>query len=122
MARTDAGRDLIAGLIAGTGNALNASNARIGVGDSSTAFAASQTDLQAATNKFRKIVDSAPGVAANVLTFIATFASGEANFTWAEFGLFNSSSGATMLTRKVAAHGTKASGDVWTMTVVVTVT
>jgi hypothetical protein len=33
-------------------------NARLGVGDSSAVFAATQTDLQAVTNKLRKAMDA----------------------------------------------------------------
>lgn len=101
--------------------AVDASNGYIGVGDSSTAFAVGQTDLQAASNKHREILDGAPGLSGADMTFVATFESADANFAWAEFGIFNASSSGTMLCRKVASHGTKASGDVWTLTVVVTV-
>ena len=73
MPLTTAGRDELANLIVGAGTPFNAANAHLGVGDSSTAFNASQTDLVAATNKFREIVNGAPGVATNVITFVATF-------------------------------------------------
>lgn len=116
MPLTNAGRNEIASLISGGGTAFNASNARLGVGDSTTAFANTQTDLQAATNKLRKLVNGAPGLATNVITYIATFASGDANFSWQEFGLFNASSGGTMLTRVVSNQGTKVSGQVWELT------
>lgn len=99
---------------------FNATNARIGVGDSSTAFAAAQTDLQAGANKFRKIVDSAPSGASNVLTLVATFATGDANFAWNEWGVFNAASGGTMLSRKVEALGTKPSSQTWQFTVTLT--
>jgi hypothetical protein len=123
MALTDAGKAMIAARLVGTSvNAIDATNGRIGVGDSSTAFAAGQTDLQAATNKFRRVIDGAPGLAANVITLVATFASGEANFAWNEWGTFNTATANQgMLSRKVASHGTKASGDVWEFTVTLTV-
>lgn len=123
MALTDAGKTIIAQRLIGTAtNAYDATNGRIGVGDSSTAFAAAQTDLQAASNKLRKVVDSTPGQAANVLTFVATFGTSEANYAWAEWGIFNTATaGQGMLCRKVASHGTKASGDQWTMTATITV-
>lgn len=122
MAITTAGKNHVAGLIIGEAlTPFNAANAHIGVGDSSTAFAVGQTDLQAATNKMREPVDGAPGRTNNVLTFIATFESADANWPWNEWGIFNGSSGNVMLCRKVASHGTKASGDVWTMTADITV-
>lgn len=120
-------RDVICdALIGGTAyNRYNAANAHIGVGDSTTAHANSQTDLQAATNKLRKIVDSAPTRTTNTMRFISTFGTSEANFTWAEWAVFNASSGTTapaaMLNRKVEALGTK-SGGTWQLTVDVTVT
>ena len=111
-------------LIGGGGTAFNAANAAIGVGDSSTAATIGQTNLSAATNKLRKTVKQAPGVAANVVTFVADFVSAEANFVWNEFGVFNSNVDAsgTMLNRAVAALGTKAAGSTWTLTVTITIT
>lgn len=122
MALTNDGRDLIAAAVHGfTYTPFNNANAQLGVGDSSTAFAASQTDLQAATNKLRKAMDATyPQRAANVITVQSTFGSSEANFVWNEFGTFNASSGPTMLQRKVSALGTKASGQTWQFQVVLT--
>ena len=59
------------------------------------------------------------------MEFQCTFASGEANFTWAEWGIFNNAAsgtpqaGGTMLNRKVAALGSKTTGS-YTLTVDVT--
>ena len=124
MALVNAGRDFIAQAIVNDASPVFYSSgvARLGVGDFAVAYAAAQTDLQAATNKFRKIVTGTPGRAANVLTFIATFATGEANFAWQEIGVFNSATANVgMLCRVVQSLGTKASGD-WTLTHTVTVT
>jgi hypothetical protein len=97
-------------------------HAYLGVGDSTTAFAGSQTDLQAATNKFRRIMDATyPQRSANVITYRVTFGGTEANFAWQEFGLFNASSGGTMFNRKVSAQGTKTSGQLWELTLVNTI-
>jgi len=122
MPLTNAGRDHIAAVVHGfSGTAFNNANAYLGVGDSSTAFAAAQTDLQAASNKLRKAMDATyPQQAANVITLQATFASGDANWVWNEFGTFNASSAGTMLQRKVSALGTKASGQTWQFQVVLT--
>jgi hypothetical protein len=109
-------------LIGGGGTAFNNANTYLGVGDSTTAAAIGQTDLQAATNKLRKAMDATfPSVATNVLTAKATFATGDANWAWQEWALFNASSGGTMLNRKVESLGTKASGS-WVLTVTVTIT
>lgn len=104
--------------------AFSAANSRLGVGDSSTAASTSQTDLQAATNKLRKAMDSgwpkvgvADGLSASQIQFQATFGSSEANFAWAEWATFNAGSGGTMLNRAVPGGGlgTKTTGS-WTLT------
>ena len=121
IALTNAYRDFVAGLTTGTGTAFNNANSYIGVGDSTTAFAATQTDLQAATNKLRKAMDATyPQVAANVLTFRSTFATTDANWAWQEWGVFNASSAGTMMNRKVESLGTKTSAQTWQITVTIT--
>lgn len=121
MALTTAFRDYLAGLVTGTGTAFNNANSYIGVGDSSTAFAAGQTDLQAASNKLRKAMEATyPQVATNVLTFRSVFATGDANWAWNEWGVFNASSAGTMMNRKVESLGTKTSAQSWQFTVTIT--
>lgn len=102
--------------------AFDNTNAFIGVGDSTTAAAIGQTDLQAATNKFRAamvatfpLVGVVDGLAANQIQFKSSYATGEANFAWQEWGIFNASTAGTMLNRKVENLGTKTAG-VWTLT------
>lgn len=108
-------------LIGAGGTVYSNANARIGVGDSSTAAAAAQTDLQAATNKVRVAMDSTfPSRASQTLTFKATFGSGVANFAWQEWAIFNAASGSTMLNRKVESLGTKSGGS-WVLTCTITV-
>ncbi len=125
-------QSLIGNGTAGSSQALtffNNSEAAIGVGDSSTAAAATQTDLQAASNKLRKSMDAtyplhtdATTSGAASIIFRSTFATADANFAWAEWGVFNSDLPATgrMLNRKVESLGTKASGATWTLTVTLT--
>lgn len=104
----------------------NNANAALGVGDSSAAFALSQTNLQGAvvtTDRIRKAMDATfPTVAANVATFRATFATTEANFIWNEWGLFNNVTDAsgTMLNRSVANLGTKTSAAPWQLVATIT--
>jgi hypothetical protein len=114
----------------GTGTAaqaltyFNNGNARIGVGDSSTAEADTQTALQAATNKvfvamdstYPQHTDSTGTAGSKTITFRSTYGSAVANFAWAEWGIDN---GTRLLNRKVAANGTKASGSTWVFTVTV---
>lgn len=124
MALTSAMATLIAGAINGTAitPAFNNANTYIGVGDSSAAFAVGQTDLQAATNKVRKVMDATfPQIAGNVITYQATFSTAEANFAWNEWGVFNASAAGTMLNRKVESLGTKTSASSWQLNVAITV-
>ena len=93
----------------------------IGVGDSATAFSIAQTDLVAATNKYRKLVTSL-SESAGVVTALATFTTSEANYEWVEWGTFNSSSGGTMAGRKVESPtlGTKVNTQVWSFQATIT--
>lgn len=124
MPITDAGRNLmVQATIGASPTFFNNANAYIGVGDSTTAFAAAQTDLQASTNKLRKAMNSTyPSGGSNVITLNSTFQNADANWAWQEWGVFNASSGGTMLTRKVESLGTKTSAQVWVFTVTVTFT
>ena len=119
MALTNAARDLIAQALIGEAfTSFANANARIGVGDSSIVFGASQTDLQASTNKLRKAMEAAyPTRAGNALTFRSIFGTSEANFAWNEWGVFNAASAGQMLNRKVEALGTKTSAQTWQLTV-----
>ncbi|MBI2764857.1 MAG: hypothetical protein HYX53_02970 [Chloroflexi bacterium] len=119
MPLVDLARDMIADAILGGSSytKFSSANAHIGVGDSATAFASSQTDLQAATNKLRKPMDATyPQRSANVITWRATFGTAEANFAWNERGIFNALSGSQMLSRKVVSLGTKTSSASWQLT------
>jgi hypothetical protein len=123
MALTNAARDLIAQALIGEAfTSFANANARIGVGDSSAAFGAAQTDLQASTNKLRKAMEAAyPTRTGNALTFRSIFGTSEGNFAWNEWGVFNAASAGTMLNRIVASLGTKTSAQSWQFTVTVTV-
>jgi len=103
--------------------------AAIGSGDSTTAAAATQTDLQAATNKVRKAMDATYPLhtdgttsGAASIVFRSTFATTDANWAWQEWGVFNSATAATgrMLNRKVESLGTKTSAATWQFTVTLT--
>lgn len=117
-------------LIGGGGQAYDATHTAIGVGDTNTAAAASQTDLSAAVNaanRYVQIVDSTPTFSVQVLTCVATFATGNGNFAWAEWAIGGNTASAAaaitapMLNRKVAALGTKTSAAAWTFTVTITI-
>lgn len=122
MALTNAFRDWSVALSRTASTPLyDNANSYIGVGDSSTAFAATQTDLVAATNKLRKAMDSTyPTIATNVLVFRSTFATGDANYAWNEWGIFNAAAAGTMMSRKVESLGTKPSNQSWQFTATIT--
>ncbi len=113
-------------LIGAGGTVYNNANAALGVGDSAAAFALGQVNLQGAvvtTDRIRKAMDATfPTRAGNVLSFRATFATGEANFQWNEWAIFNNVTDAagTMLNRAVANLGTKTSAVAWQLLVTMT--
>lgn len=130
------GASLIIECLIGNGTATTAqtltflkeSEATLGVGDSLSAVAATQTDLQAATNKVRKAMDATypthtdgtTSAAASVI-WKSTFGTGDANYAWNEAALFNGSSGGRMLNRKLVSMGTKTSADTWTLSLTATI-
>lgn len=109
-------------LTGGTETAFNNANSYLGVGDSDTAASASQTGLQASTNKAYKGMESGyPQITSQTTTWRAVFGSSEANFAWKEFTVANGNSdSADNLNRKVSDQGTKASGQTWTLDLSIT--
>lgn len=134
-------------LIIGTGStaAFNSTQSVIGVGSSSTAEARTQTDLQAAAgaaNRWMQAATTAPSLTTvtntnDSITCGTTFGTSDGNFAWNEWcwvvstgtitatsavlsGTVPGSTGNTMLNRKVASMGTKASGSSWAFTTTVT--
>jgi hypothetical protein len=107
-------------LVTGTGaTKFDNSNAYIGVGDSATAADATQTGLQAATNKLYKAMDTSYPTygSSQKVTHRSTFGSSDANFAWNEITVANGNSdSAKNLNRKVQSMGTKASGTTWVAT------
>jgi len=108
--------DLITGAVSGASHIFDNAAAQIGVGDSNTAADATQTDLQAATNKTYKGMESGyPTSTSQKATFKASFGSSEANYAWEEWVVKQSTS-AICLNRKVESLGTKSTGT-WTLEV-----
>lgn len=104
-------------LVGGGGTAFNNANAYLGVGDSNTAWNTTQTDLVAASNKVRSAMKATyPTTGTKKQTFASDFTSGQANWVWNEWAVFNAAAAGTMLSRKVESLGTKSSGT-WTLTV-----
>ena len=106
----------------GAGTAFDNANSYLGVGDSSAAESASQTGLQAAVNTaYAGMEDGYPSVTDQAITWRAVFGADAANFDWREFSVGNADAGAgDNLNRKVDNQGTKASGQVWTLDLQIT--
>ena len=108
--------DLVTGVVSGASHIYDNAAAQLGVGDSSTAAAATQTDLQAVTNKTYKGMEASyPTSTTQKATFKSSFGASEANYAWNEWVIKQSTS-AVCLNRKVEALGTKVSGT-WTLEV-----
>lgn len=108
-------------IAAGGTTAYNNANADIGVGDSVTAEAATQTDLQAASNKlFKAMVATYPVRTNQTVDFRSDFLTAEANYAWAEWSVRNGNTRNKNLNRKVQALGTKSTGT-WTLTASITI-
>jgi len=105
-----------------SGTKFDNANAYLGVGDGTTSESATQTGLQG-TNKLYKAVDTGyPTYGSDQkATWRATFQGDEANFSWQEFTVANGNSDtADNLNRKVSDQGTKTSGQVWELTLEIT--
>jgi hypothetical protein len=103
--------DIICGI--GTPTKWDNANARLGVDDSNAAESATQTGLQAATNKTYKAMDGTyPQRSNQTAEWRATFGSAEANYAWEEYTVVNAASDTGKnLNRKISSKGTKASGE-----------
>jgi hypothetical protein len=112
--------DIICGL--GTPTKWDSGNARLGVGDSNAAESATQTGLQAATNKTFKAMDATyPQRSAQTAEWRSTFGSADANYAWEEYTVVNAADDSGKnLNRKIASKGTKASGESWVLSLKIT--
>jgi len=131
---TNAGWTRLMNLLTNQGatQALTATATRIGVGNSNTAEAYTDTDLQAAAgaaNRYFQPVAGAGTLGTRTLAFSATFGTGDGNFAWNEFGIDvgtptvtgGTTVNALLFNRKASiAQGTKAAGQTWTATATIT--
>jgi hypothetical protein len=113
---------LIAGL-SSPPTAWNNASAYLGVGDSTVAAAATQTDLQASTNyTYVGMASGYPSQSSQTLSWQSSFGSAQANYAWNEFVVSDASSkgSGTCLNRLVSSQGTKTSGQTWVLTLSIT--
>jgi hypothetical protein len=112
--------DIIIG-VEGSPTLWDAANARVGVGDDTTAASASQTDLIAASNKTYASMDSTyPQRSGQTIIFRGTYGDGQAEYSWEEYVVDNGAVSGKTLNRKVESKGTKGSGESWSLTVEIT--
>lgn len=108
-------------LIGAAEDAYSNANAYLGVGESTTAAAASQTGLQGASLTYAAMESGYPSISGQTVTFRSVFGSAVANNAWQEFTVVNASSDSgDNLNRKVDDQGTKASGQTWTLDLAIT--
>ena len=101
--------------------AYSNANAYLGVGESTTAAAASQTGLQGSTKTYKAMASGYPSISGQTVTFRSVFGADDANNAWQEFTVVNASTDAgDNLNRKVDNQGTKASGQSWTLDLAMT--
>lgn len=107
----------------GTGTVFDATNSYLGVGDSATVEAATQTGLQAVTNKLYKAMEAGYPTfgSSQKAVWRSVFNGTEANWAWNEFTVANGDSdSAVNLNRKVSVQGTKTAGQIWTLQLEIT--
>mgnify|MGYP001222876014 CR=1 FL=1 len=106
-------------LICGTGGAqFSSANANLIVGTGTGDEAATDTEATF-TNGVKKGMDSGfPTYGTNQkATWKATYDGSSANQAWNEFGVLNAASSGKLLNRKVSSQGTKTSGQVWEISI-----
>jgi hypothetical protein len=128
---TTAGYTRLSNLLTNQGGtqALDATHTRIGVGDGTTAVANTDTDLSAlsgSTHRLFNVVSAAGTVGTLTLAFTASFATGDANFHWQEFGIDvgqtaqGTTVAALLFNHALSDQGTKPNTQVWTATATIT--
>ena len=93
----------------------------MGIGTSSTAAAAGQTDLVAVTGARLALTDSGGIVAGSVITFACTYPAGAHTAAITEAGIFTASTSGTMLARTVFTVVNKGALDSMTISWAVTI-
>lgn len=104
-----------------SGTKFDNGNAYLGVGTSSAAFDPTQTDLQG-TKTYVAMDGSYPTYGTSQkAVWKSTFTALVGNHAWEEFTVCNGSSGTGKnLNRKLSSQGTKVSGQVWELTLEIT--
>jgi hypothetical protein len=120
-------------LIGGSYTAINTTNGCIGVGNGTTAAAATQTALQGSSCQWVIVTSTSGTGSSQQLVLQASFGSSYGNFAWSEISAASTTtpgslpssattppSTAHILNRLVSSMGTKSSGSTWTATLTIT--
>lgn len=111
----DIGRDFVASRMVGTASNVMS---HMAIGSNSTSPAGGDTALGA---ELGRVALSTGTATTNVVTYTATFPAGTGTGAVVEAGIFNASSGGTMLCRTVFAVVNKAANDTLSVTWTVTI-
>ncbi len=104
-----------------SGTKYDNTNAQTGVGDSTAAEAATQTDLQGANKTYKGMVAGFPTYGTGQkATWKSEYGGADANYAWQEFIVRNGATALKDILRKVSAQGTKTSGQIWELSVELT--
>lgn len=99
-----AGKDSILKYLGNTAPTFSGYAGSIGVGDSTTAVASGQTDLQASSNKLFKTILAGNRVFITPTLFLSVeFGYSEANFTWNELGIKDNQGTPVLWARQIDA-------------------
>jgi len=112
-----AGLTYICSRMAGTSSSVMS---HMALGSGTTAASAGQTDLVSILGS-REALDSSTA-SSNTITYVSSFEAGEGTGAVTEAGIFNASSGGTMLCRTVFAVVNKDSDDTMSITWTITLT
>lgn len=119
------GMDTCLALLTGYGSetVFNNTNAQIGVGNSNTAAARTQSDLLGGSTSWKAMEASYPtapaendGTNGRSVKFKSSWGDSDGNFAWEEWSVRNGATADKNLNRKVESLGTK-SGGTWTLEV-----
>lgn len=110
-------------LIGGSETAFNNANAHIGIGDGTTAAAATQTGLVGTNKTYRPMDATYPQIVGQTVTFRSTFGPTFGNHAWREFTAANGNSDtAKNLNRLVEVPlRNKVAPDTWVISLQVTI-
>lgn len=101
MPIVDVGRDQIVALVIGEAGAkVWGSGAYLGVGDGTTAFAKSDTDIVGTNKTYKPMKAGSPTRIGNTATWVADFGTADGNHDWWNVGVFSGAMpGGTMFAR-----------------------